>query len=370
VSFEACLLAVRAAVPDLTDREVEELFSELERARQVKLASGQARDLAEATRLAAADLVAQAQLAAKVKERESLLNEAKTLQLVAYAKAQFADNPWPKARSPSGRRAERQGRRAAQRHDRAARRPRGVRGRHPLRPRRGGRLQALRVERDGADVAKALRAMDSGVPAKVPPEAQKMAEIIRKWQEKSRGDLNAEGAWVGKLSDYVTRQSHDVTLLRKAAGLAVKADDPAHFAAWRDFIRPLLDETRTPVHDDFPARGLRGPRVGRSPENRRRYAVRLSGPRNMAKKVSAERVLHFKDSDAWLAYNKRFGSGTLSESVVHSLELAAQNVGLMRVFGTNPRSVLKAGDGAPRRRAARDPEQVARLQRATPRSSG
>jgi hypothetical protein len=92
VSFEACLLAVRAAVPDLTDREVEELFSELERGRQVKLASGQARDLAEATRLAAADLVAQAQLAAKVKERESLLNEAKTLQLVAYAKAQFADN--------------------------------------------------------------------------------------------------------------------------------------------------------------------------------------------------------------------------------------------------------------------------------------
>jgi hypothetical protein len=47
-------------------------------------------------------------------------------------------------------------------------------------------------------------------------------------------------------------------------------------------------------------------------------------------------VLHFKDADSWLAYNERFGVGTLSESVVHSLDLAAQNVGLMRVFGTNP----------------------------------
>src|SRR6185369_13801646 len=66
------------------------------------------------------------------------------------------------------------------------------------------------------------------------------------------------------------------------------------------------------------------------------------GPRNVAKKVSAERVLHFKDADSWLAYNRRFGMGSLSEAVVHSLEMAAQNVGLMRVFGTNPRFVLGA----------------------------
>lgn len=341
MSFDACLTAVRAALPDITEREIDELFTELERARRQKLTAGVARDLEEATRLAAADLAEQARLAATIREREALLNEMKVAQLVGYARAQFADDPAEaiEARAVGIASAKEGARRSAMTEQRAVLEEYVGGIRYDLEE--AGVYQLFVSNAMEREVARALRALDSGeTVAGVPAEAQKLAAIIRKWQEKSRADLNAEGAWVGKLTDYIARQSHDVTLLRKAAGLGVKADDPAHFAAWRDFIRPLLDPQRTSLDDDFLREAYVGLVSGDHLKSGDAPPSGFVGPRNLAKKVSAERVLHFKDADAWLSYNERFGMGSLSESVVHSLELAAQNVGLMRVFGTNPRSVL------------------------------
>lgn len=355
MSFEACLAAVRTAVPDLTDKEVDELFSELERSRQVKLATGKAKDLAEATRLAATELADQAKLAAVVKEREALLNQAKTLQIVGFAKAQFGSDLalGLEARAVGVANAKEGARRSAMTEQRAVLEEYVGGIRYDLEE--AGVYKLFVSNAMEREVAQALHALDSGEKVNVPPEARKMAEIVRKWQEKSRVDMNAEGAWVGKLSDYITRQSHDVTLLRKAAGLATRADNPAHFLAWRDFIRPLLDEKRTPITDDFLREAYTGLVSGDHLKTGDEAPAGFIGPRNLAKKVSADRVLHFKDADSWIAYNQRFGMGSLSEAVVHGLDLAAQNVGLMRVFGTNPRHVLKSAA-----------EQLARDLRETP----
>src|SRR3546814_15494781 len=46
----------------------------------------------------------------------------------------------------------------------------------------------------------------------------------------------------------------------------------------------------------------------------------FKGPRNIAKKASAERVLHFKDADAWTDYNTRYGTGNLREAPLMGLE--------------------------------------------------
>lgn len=340
-SFEACLSAVKTAVPDLSEHEVQELFEEIDRRRRQLVATGQAKDLAEAAERAARELGEEARTAAAVAERERLLNEAKRLGLVGFVKGQFADNAAEglEARLVGVAKAKEGARRSAATEQRAVMEEYVGGLRYDLEA--GGVYKLFTSNAMEREVARALWALDQGKAVSVTAEAQKLAEIIRKWQEKARLDQNAEGAYIGKLSDYIGRQSHDVTLLRKAAGLSVRADDPRHFEAWRDFIKPLLDPTRTTIDDNV----LREAYVGLVSGDHLKSGNEPSGfvgPRNLAKKASASRVLHFKDADSWLAYNERFGVGTLSESVVHSLDLAAQNVGLMRVFGTNPGYVLKA----------------------------
>lgn len=367
MTFDACMLAIKKAAPDLTERETDELLETLEENRQRRMADGRASDLATATRQATEELTNGMKEARLVARRETLLNDDKYRKLVAYTRQQFDDNPalGLEAREV-GVANNREGAR-----DGAAQQQRAV-----LNEYLGGisyDLEAAGLKKAFTDnvmeqdVARALWALDQGKKADVSAEAQKMAEIIRKWQEKSRLDQNAEGAWINNLSDYITRQSHDVTLLRKAAGLSVKAGDPAHFAAWRDFIRPLLDAGRTKLDDSFLREVYVGLVSGDHLKSGTAEPTGFQGPRNLARSASAERTLHFKDADSWLAYNERFGTGTLSESVIGSLDRAAHNVGLMRVFGTNPRVTLERAAKDIAGSLRDDPEKLRKFNDAVPR---
>lgn len=340
MSFEKCLNAVRAAAPDLSEREINELFEELDRRRRVLVNTGQVKDLAAATERAAAELADETKLAAVIAERERLLNDTKNLKLIGFVKAQFPEDPalGLEARAVGVANAREGARRSAMTEQRAVHEEYLGGMRYDLEE--AGVYKLFVSNTMQADVARALRALDEGGAPRGPDEAVAMATIVRKWQEKSRLDQNSEGAWIGKLTDYITRQSHDVTLLRKAAGITVKADDPRHFDTWRKFIRPLLDTERTGLDDDALREAYVGLVSGDHLRSGGHAPTGFMGPRNLAKRVSAERVLHFKDADSWLAYNERFGVGTLSEAVMRSLDMAAQNVGLMRVFGTNPKAVL------------------------------
>ena len=64
----------------------------------------------------------------------------------------------------------------------------------------------------------------------------------------------------------------------------------------------------------------------------------FTGPGNMAKRLSEGRVLHFKDAASWLDYQKKFGNGSIIESIVDNLDRAARSTALMRRWGTNPRA--------------------------------
>lgn len=223
--------------------------------------------------------------------------------------------------------------------------------------REAGLLKALRNADKGfeRDIIRELWAVD----AKKPPatrntQARKAAEIISKHNERARLMQNEAGAWIGKLENYVTRQSHDMEKIRgtikDASG---KWDAEANFTVWRDFILPRLDERTfdrlpeiTPeavnnylrriylalasgVHDSA-AGSVKWGDVGAG-----------GGPANLAKRVSEERKLIFKDGDAWADYNQRFGVGTLLDAVRTSLEHAGRNTALMRDWGTNPEAMFK-----------------------------
>jgi hypothetical protein len=67
----------------------------------------------------------------------------------------------------------------------------------------------------------------------------------------------------------------------------------------------------------------------------------FKGHANLAKKMSHGRLFIFKDDTAWMDYNDIFGgTGSLTESMLRSLESSAGRTAIMRKLGTNPESMI------------------------------
>lgn len=204
---------------------------------------------------------------------------------------------------------------------------------------RGGLVDAWRTGSLDLDVARALWALNSPNPnlAGFPAEAVGIAKAVHRVQEAARADANKAGAWIGKLEGWVVQQSHDAWKLMRSG-----------FDTWRQSIETKLDWARIEAE--------RGPIPDRAKWLNEVYANLASGvhltakgatktdgfkgSRNLAKGMSEERVLHFRDADAWHEYNQQFGLGSLRESVFRGLQSSARNTGLMRVLGTNPEAMF------------------------------
>jgi len=192
----------------------------------------------------------------------------------------------------------------------------------------------------GRDVSRALFNLDrpEGSMAGIPKEAVTMAQIIRKYQESARSQMNRHGAWVGKIPGYITRQTHDPFRVRAVS-----------YEEWRDFVLPRLDMETTftqrgvtdidlslkTMYDNFSS----GLHRQFDPDEALQTAFRGQG-RSIAKKASQSRTLHFKDGDAWFEYNERFGTAKFADAIFGGLEAAARNIGLMKKLGTNPQAML------------------------------
>lgn len=189
------------------------------------------------------------------------------------------------------------------------------------------------------EVSRALAQLSQQTPnmTGIGRDAQTIARIVRKWQTVARNDANAAGAWIGKLDDFITSQSHDRWTI-EARG----------FPAWAGYIGPRLDWPRIEAQQ-----GTISDKAGWLSEVytdivggvhiKAQGAQNTSGfvgPANVAKSMSRSRVLHFKTPDAWFEYNTEFGKKNLRGSVLHGLTFNARNTGLMRVFGTNPEAMF------------------------------
>lgn len=189
------------------------------------------------------------------------------------------------------------------------------------------------------EVAKELAelAKPDGVPGiSNSPQALEIARIMDKYRRVSVARENRAGAWIKPLSGYIVRQSHDMARMQRAG-----------YDEWRDTIFPLLDPVTTFRGKD-PETVLRGVydglvtgnhiRANGGQENALQFAFK--GPANLARKASSDRVLHFRDADAWMDYNDAFGTRSMTEAFIGDLERAAKNTALMETFGTNPRAMF------------------------------
>lgn len=369
IVLKNCLEAItKAAGRELTEAETKQLSRELDRRARAIRATDTALSLEDAALKAADELGKSVTLAAAIEKRNAAINLKRRSAALGFIRESFAADPALGLRSLlTGTQRSRLGARRS-----AAAEQEQLRGYYLsgllADLERTGHLSILTSGAADRDVARALWRLDDPEPdvGGLMPQAVEIAKVVRKWQEVARVDANKAGAWIGKLPGYVVRQSHDMWEIRRAG-----------FEAWKAEVLPKLDLGRMAVDidniDDYLREVYTGLATGlhlkTSPDAK---AGAFKGPANLAKRVSQERVLHFKDADAWHDYNQRFGAGNLREALFNGLSRSADSTGLMRVLGTNPGANFDQLVDEIASGLRRDPEKLAKFANevGTPQSPG
>lgn len=198
------------------------------------------------------------------------------------------------------------------------------------------------------------------------PKIRKLASIINDTYRIAIKKLNQAGADIRQIEGYMARQTHNPEIMAQTADNVIdrikqrieartrlgsfaearKYLREEAYQRWKNFIEPRLDPFRTFQGAD-PEEFLRSTYDAlvsgihlQKPTEQDDNLFAFKGPANKAKKLSAHRVLHFKDGTAWYEYNQKFGAGTVHSAVVNTIRRSGQNIGLLKMWGPNPRAMF------------------------------
>lgn len=157
----------------------------------------------------------------------------------------------------------------------------------------------------------------------------KVKQIAEQWQtaaEKIKGLRNKAGARIGKLEDWVIPQSHDRQKMLKAG-----------YKSWYENIVPKLDRERIEKEQGATLEDV----LDSAWKNITTRQVEISGVKNgtsVARKGEFERVLHFKDGDSIIDYNKEFGNPDIFSTMDAHIMQQSKEIAAMQLFGPNPQA--------------------------------
>jgi hypothetical protein len=204
-------------------------------------------------------------------------------------------------------------------------------------------LDVVASDRFDVDIETELynfNANKEGRPVTGNKEAYAAAKIIREHQEALRKQLNYYGADIGKLEHYSAYRTHDPVKMKKLG------EDK-----WVEFVKDGLDLSKSFGGDVAPTdidRVLRdtynalvtGIRFDQG--ERSKNLFHLSGPGNLAKRLSHSRQLIFRDANVEISYRKTYGrSASFKENVFAGFENAAVNMASLKTWGTNPEAMIE-----------------------------
>ncbi len=197
------------------------------------------------------------------------------------------------------------------------------------------------------EVAKAL--WDLSLPEEqrinspdIPKEAKAIAGIIRDRFEDIRLRMNRSGADIAPLQGYIGHQSHDVRKMLKsgynawAAYVGPRVDTEKSFGSsdpkeLDKFLKSFYEATTSDLRKEAPPEirpdGKRVPKAASEGYNPTQI---------LADKVSASRVLYFKDADSAYNYNNQYGTGSLYETVIEQFRGASRDIALLENLGPDP----------------------------------
>ncbi len=330
-----------AAGRELTVDEMDSLVTQLQARIRFEQARNGAIDLRDAAMKAADSIGADLKQAAFIERRNALINAAVRAEKVSWIQSQFGNRPAEGiAALLVGVNRAKTGARLSVAAVQKTLRDRLLGGLvHDLE--QAGYTKMFASGTADLDVARALwaigRSDEAARLAALPKHAGEIAKIIHKWQEYARTTANDAGAWIGREDGYIVKQAWSSERWRHAGFDTWKADAlndfdiPAMMArSGADNIDGLLNGIYRNVASGDHMRPIQSVDV-----------VPFKGPGNLAKKISQERVILFKDADAWYRHNDKYGSRSMREAVAAGLDRSAQQIGLMRQLGTNPGAMIE-----------------------------
>jgi hypothetical protein len=167
--------------------------------------------------------------------------------------------------------------------------------------------------------------------------AKQGAQAWLKTTEAMRQRFNAAGGDVGRLDYGYLPQAHD-----QARVLARGQDQ------WAADVLPLLDRSRyvredgSRLNDAEVLDVLRGAWETISSDGANKAApgaFRGSGAR--ANRGSESREIHFKDGEAYLDYQGRFGTGSMYDAMIGHIGGLSRDIGLVERYGPNPEAQMR-----------------------------
>ena len=187
-----------------------------------------------------------------------------------------------------------------------------------------------------------LDAGDRGKPGVTKNEqALAIAKVLHRWDQVRVQSLNAEGAWITDYAGYMMRVTHDPDRIRKASKQSAfrRGFEQSDRETWASFTFQRLDVRRTFGGHSDPEKALAEMYGGFVTGDHLELETVSSDPVivNVARQVSQQRTLHFKNADAALEYIKEFGRGTPTETWLNSMKASANHYALMKVFGSKPK---------------------------------
>ncbi len=168
----------------------------------------------------------------------------------------------------------------------------------------------------GADFIREVFGEDTGNAM-----AKRMAKEWGEASELMRTRFNEYGGNIGKLDYGYIKQSHDADKIR--------ATDPEE---WKNFIEPLLRDDMADldfkyIYETISTGGLNKVKEG---------SASIGKGKAVANKNAEERILHFKDADSWMKYQKRFGTEDPMASIDDSVRSMTMDMSLIEIMGPNP----------------------------------
>lgn len=352
MAFENCMAEVeRAAGRKLTETEQEAIAEQVDSIVKAARLDDTAASLTDAIQKQLADYARDVSIAAQVTRRNAALNKLARITEDAVMKETWGDAPGDGLKALLGGVASgRPGSRSSVGADQLARVNHYV------------QTLATRMEMEGVhgvfvsgtldrEVWQAVEQMEKSAPDMkgIPVEAQNIAKVIVEQSEYARLEANKHGADIGKLPGYLMRQTHDMYKI-----------DRAGWDEYRAFVMDRLDFSRTfaDLSPDRREAALKNIYVdfasGEHVKLKAQPTGGFTGGGNIGKRLSHERVLHWKNADAAFEYNQRFGAGSLAEGVVYGLERMAADTAIMARLGPNPEMTLSALIDAASIRVKRD----------------
>lgn len=166
--------------------------------------------------------------------------------------------------------------------------------------------------------------------------------IAQQWKETAeylRLRANAAGMAIANRKNWNLPQTHNSTLVREAGATEwirflddqLDLEKMVNERTGRAFTKEELELALRDVYETIAQDGLNKIKPGQTGQ-----------PASLANRRMDHRFLVFKNADAWMRYQERFGDPDVFNTMMSHIDSMSKDIALLETFGPNPRHTIEA----------------------------